>query len=109
MPDEPEPWYRTSGAIFAAGGLGLILVVALVTAVVQMSDQWMTVPTSTTIAPPTVATTTATARSEEPTTTPNTSTSYSPPASLSTADINPSIAPPPHHLGDLDLGNHIRQ
>ena len=35
-----KPWYRSSGATFAAGLLGLGLVAGLVMAVITMSGQW---------------------------------------------------------------------
>ncbi|MCV7192636.1 hypothetical protein [Mycolicibacterium brumae] len=40
MTDDPQPWHRTKAAVYAAGGLGLILVVALFVLVVRMSGQW---------------------------------------------------------------------
>jgi len=45
--DDEEPWYRTQTAIFAAGGLGLVLVVTLFAMVVRMSGEWEN-PTPTT-------------------------------------------------------------
>ena len=74
MPDEPQPWYRTPGAVFTAGGVGLVLVIALVITIVQMSDQWST-PAST-FAPPPVATTSATIPPGVTTPTPTTATTY---------------------------------
>ena len=92
MPDEPQPWYRTPGAVFTAGGVGLVLVIALVITIVQMSDQWST-PAST-FAPPPVATTSATIPPGVTTPTPTTATTYPTTVSLSTTDINLSITPP---------------
>ncbi len=118
MPDEPQPWYRTPGAVFTAGGVGLVLVIALVITIVQMSDQWST-PAST-FAPPPVATTSATIPPGVTTPTPTTATTYPTTVSLSTTDINLSITPPSGsetstsgdvhpgdvHLGDVASGNH---
>ena len=37
---EDQPWYRTTAATFAAGGLGAVLLAALVYAIVQFSADW---------------------------------------------------------------------
>ena len=34
------PWYRTTAATVAAGGIGAVLLLGLVLAVVRMSDEW---------------------------------------------------------------------
>jgi hypothetical protein len=46
-----KPWYRSSGATFAAGLLGLALVAGLVMLVITMSGQWH-VRDSDTVVPP---------------------------------------------------------
>jgi hypothetical protein len=40
MAREQKPWYRSSGATFAAGLLGLALITGLVMLVITMSGQW---------------------------------------------------------------------
>jgi hypothetical protein len=42
MAREQKPWYRSSGATFAAGLLGLALIAGLVMTVIKMSGQWNT-------------------------------------------------------------------
>jgi hypothetical protein len=46
-----KPWYRSSGATFAAGLLGLALITGLVLLVIRMSGQW-NVRDSETVLPP---------------------------------------------------------
>lgn len=90
--NEPDdhPWYRTRAAVFTAGGIGLILIAALVFTVVQMSDQWSkpvtTILTTTTTAadPPT------TSREKQPfviTPSDTPTTSFTTSVPLSTTDI----------------------
>ena len=102
MPDEPAPWYRTSGAIVAAGGVGLVLVIALVVAVVQMSDQWSVTPTPT-YTPATFATTTATPRSELTTTPTTTATTY--PTVVAVDDGYQSVDHTAVQFGDVEFGD----
>jgi len=55
-----QPWYRTTAATFTAGGLGALLLAALIFAIVQLSDEWTNpAPTMLTTgsAPPPVPTT----------------------------------------------------
>jgi hypothetical protein len=51
MAREQKPWYRSSGATFAAGLLGLALITGLVMLVITMSGQW-NVRDSETVLPP---------------------------------------------------------
>ncbi len=78
-----KPWYRSSGATFGAGLLGLALVAGLVMAVITMSGQWNT-RDSETVLPP------GTQMPEPPhfagTTTAGSSTTYTT-VRLSTTDI----------------------
>jgi hypothetical protein len=46
-----KPWYRSSGATFAAGLLGLSLIAGLVMAVITMSGQWKTRDSETVLPP----------------------------------------------------------
>jgi hypothetical protein len=46
-----KPWYRSSGATFAAGLLGLALIAGLVMAVITMSGQWATRDSETVLPP----------------------------------------------------------
>ncbi|MGB3485999.1 MAG: hypothetical protein WBB07_27740 [Mycobacterium sp.] len=88
-PDQPpDPWYRSSAALWAAGVAGLALVGGLVFTVITMSDQWSR-PTTSTVRT-TVPTTGQTLRTTEPfIATPSYETSSSFPTSvqLSTTEI----------------------
>ena len=66
--NEPDghPWYRTPMAVFTAGGIGLILIAALVFTVVQMSDQWSKPVTTILTTTTTAADPTTTSREKQP-------------------------------------------
>jgi hypothetical protein len=82
---ENEPWYRQPAATFTAGGLGLLAIIALVVAVVQMSDDWSQPSTSVFTTP---ATTEQTLRSTQPfVVTPSDTSSSYPTSRLSTTEI----------------------
>jgi hypothetical protein len=85
--EENQPWFRQPAAIFAAGGAGLVLLIALVVTVVKLSDQWSQ-PISTTVFT-TQVTTEQTLRSTEPfvVTPSDSSTSYPTSVSVSTTEI----------------------
>jgi hypothetical protein len=89
-----QPWYRTPAATFAAGGVGLLLIAALVMTVVRMSDQW-TVPVSTTftttstLAPQTIPA----GERVDAATTSDTPTSYTMPSFSTTETYPPSDQP----------------
>jgi hypothetical protein len=83
---ENQPWHREPAAIFAAGAAGLVLLIALVVTVVELSDDWS--QPSTTVYTTQATTTEQTLRSTEPfVITPNSSTSYPSGAPLSTTEI----------------------
>ncbi|MET0703135.1 MAG: hypothetical protein ABWY93_26115 [Mycobacterium sp.] len=85
MAAENEPWYRQPAAIFTAGGIGLLAIVALVVTVVQFSDDWSRPATSVFT---TQATTEQTLRSTEPfVITPSDTSSSYPTSRLSTTEI----------------------
>ncbi|MCG5432119.1 hypothetical protein LV457_07415 [Mycobacterium sp. MYCO198283] len=86
MPSDPEPWYRTQAAIYAAGVAGLVVVLGIVLAVVQLSDSWGR-PDGPVVPPPAAPTTTPLTTATAPVT-PPTTTSYTTP-SVSTTEINP--------------------
>jgi hypothetical protein len=82
---ENEPWYRQPAAIFTAGGIGLLVIAALVFTVVQMSDDWSQ-PSTTVFTTP--ATTEQTLRSTEAfVITPSGTSSTYPTSQLSTTEI----------------------
>jgi hypothetical protein len=83
--EENQPWYRQPPAIFTAGAAGLVLIIALVVTVVELSDDWSQ-PSTTVFTTP--ATTEQTLRSTQPfVVTPDSSTSYPSGASVSTTEI----------------------
>ncbi|CAN5384591.1 hypothetical protein BH09ACT7_BH09ACT7_58630 [soil metagenome] len=85
MAAENEPWYRQPAATFTAGGVGLLVIAALIVTVIQFSDDWGQPSTSVFT---TQATTEQTLRSTQPfvITPSDTSTSY-PTSALSTTEI----------------------
>ena len=95
--NEPDdhPWYRTPTAVFTAGGVGLILIAALVFTVVQMSDQWSKPVTTVLITTTTAADPTTTSREKQPfviTPSDSPTTSFTTSVPLSTTDIGlPSV------------------
>lgn len=89
--NEPDdhPWYRTPTAVFMAGGVGLILIAALVFTVVQMSDQWSK-PVTTVLTTTTAADPETTSREKQPfviTPSDTPTTSFTTSVQLSTTDI----------------------
>lgn len=93
-PDDEEPWYRTQGATWSAGVLGLVVIAAIVIAVINTSNDAKRAP----VGIPTAVTTTATAATTTRTlvtpTTSGTTTSTLP--SASTTDIGgPSVETSP--------------
>lgn len=86
---DDHPWYRTTAATVAAGGIGAVLLAALVYTIVQFSDDWTNpAPTMlTTAAIPPPAPTTPGDRAPFVITPTDTSTTFTTSVPVSTTDI----------------------
>jgi len=84
-----QPWYRTTAATVAAGGLGAVLLAALVYAIVQFSDDWTNpAPTMlTTVGTPPPAPSTESGRAPFVITPSGTSTTFTTSVPVSTTNI----------------------
>ena len=84
-----QPWYRTTAATVAAGGLGAVLLAALVYAIVQFSDDWTNpAPTVlTTVGTPPPAPSTESGRAPFVITPSGTSTTFTTSVPVSTTEI----------------------